>query len=330
MTEVAPGIHWLKMPITMPESTLEHVNAYLIHGDNGYLLVDAGWNTDEAFAYLQKQLAEIRAGIKDISQIVVTHVHPDHYGMAGRIKRLSGATMAMHEIEKGFIEPRYVRMDKLLKVMDHWLIANGAPRGEMESLRDATVGLERYIVPEYPDTLLHGGETITTGTFTFHVLWTPGHSSGHVCLYEPEKKILIAGDHVLPTITPNVGRHPQSLENPLGRYLDSLNTVKQLDVGLVLPGHEKPFTQLRPRIDEIIHHHEARAREILAAVKGEPKTAYRIAQGVGWGLMASWQTLPSFHKRMAIFEALAHLEALKIDGKIGKASRDGMIYYRQN
>ena len=170
MTEVIHGIHWLKLPITMPDSTLADVNTYLIQGDNGYLLVDTAWNTDESFDSLQKQLAEIGADIRNISQILVTHVHPDHYGMAGRIKQLSGAIFTIHEIEKGFIESRYINMDKLLEQTAHWLGVNGAPPDDLADMRDATVELKRYIVPTYPDFTLHGGETIATGMFTFQVL----------------------------------------------------------------------------------------------------------------------------------------------------------------
>jgi glyoxylase-like metal-dependent hydrolase (beta-lactamase superfamily II) len=188
----------------------------------------------------------------------------------------------------------------------------------------------QYVVPTLPDVTLHGGETITTGMFSFRVLWTPGHSSGHICLYEPDKKILISGDHILPTITPNVSMHTQSMENPLGRYLDSLNDIKQLDIELVLPGHEKPFTQLRRRIDEIIQHHEQRNEEILETIKGEPRTASRIAEGITWEISGSWQDLPVFHQRIAIFETLAHLELMTLNGQISKIPRDGVIYYRQN
>jgi glyoxylase-like metal-dependent hydrolase (beta-lactamase superfamily II) len=329
MTEVIPGVHQLILPMTMPELTLAHVNTYLIQGDKGYLLVDTGWNADETFDALQKQLAEIGADIKDISQILVTHVHPDHYGLAGRIKQLSGAKLALHDIEKGLIESRYINMDKLLEQTAHWLDTNGAPPDDMTEMRDATLALKTYVIPIYPDVTLHGGETVTTGRFTFQVLWTPGHSSGHVCLYEPERKVLISGDHILPTITPNVSKHPQSIDNPLGKYLDSLNDVKKLDAELILPGHEKPFTQLRPRIDEIIQHHEVRNLEILGTLKGGPKTASQIAREITWGISASWESLPPFHKRMAIFETLAHLELMTINGRIGEISKDSVIYYQQ-
>jgi len=308
MTEVIPGIHWIKSPISLEKSTLAHINTYLIRGDKGYLLVDAGWNTDASFATLHNYLVKNGLTFEDISQILVTHVHPDHYGMAGRIKQLSGATIAMHYIEKDFIKSRYVAMEELLHQTDRLLVANGVPEREMVAMRDATVGLENYIVPTPPDILLRDGNTVTTGEFTFRVIWTPGHSSGHICLYEPQKKVLVSGDHILRKITPNIGVHPQSIENPLGRYLKSLEELKQLDVELALPGHDRPFTQVVPRIDEIIRHHDYRNRQILDTIALAPRTAYQIAQKITWSDNSGWHDLPPFHQRMAIFETLAHLE----------------------
>jgi len=193
----------------------------------------------------------------------------------------------------------------------------------MVSLRDATLGLEDYVDPVYPDTVLKGGETVGTGEFTFRVLWTPGHSSGHVCLYEPERQILFSGDHILPTITPNVSA------NPLGKYLASLEELRQLDVSLVLPGHDAPFTHLADRTEAIIRHHHARNGEILAALGGGAKTACEIALDVIWGTNASWLDLPFFHRRMAIFETMAHLEMMLAEGRVAKETRNGVIYYRR-
>ncbi len=329
MTEVSPYIHWLKLPIPMADYSETHVNAYLVEGGDGFLLVDGGWNTDESFDSLQKQLAEIGVGIKDISQIVVTHIHPDHYGQAGRLRRLSGARIAIHEIESGFIDSRYIHMENLLEQSARIMGVHGMPPEELANIRDASVDMVQHVVPVQPDVTLRGGETITTGRFTFQVIWTPGHSAGHICLYEPEKKVLISGDHVLPKITPNISRHPQSGENPLGSYLDSLKDLKKLDVALVLPGHEFPFTEFKPRIDELIQHHEARNREILATLKGEPKTAYEIVQEITWGVAESWQEMPPFHQRLALFETLAHLELMTVSGQLKELSKNGIIYYRQ-
>jgi glyoxylase-like metal-dependent hydrolase (beta-lactamase superfamily II) len=330
MTEIIPGIHWFQLPmIVSEESGLAFVNSYVIRGNSGYLLVDAGWNTDESFAALKKGMAEIGSDIKDISQILVTHVHPDHYGMAGRIKKLSGASLAMHHIEKGFIESRYVSMELLLNQIGRLLMANGVPPKMIGSLSKATVGLERYIVPTQPDITLHDGETVSTGLFTFNVIWTPGHSSGHICLYEPEKKILLSGDHILPTITPNVSVHPQAIENPLGRYFASLNELKQLDVELALPGHEEPFTGFRKRVDKILEHHEQRNGEILAALADKSRTCFQIAREVRWGIKGSWSSLPDFHKRMALLETLAHLEMMAASGLVDRLPGEDIIRFRR-
>jgi len=329
VTEIFPGIHWIKMPISLEESTLSHINIYLIEGDKGWLLVDSGWNTDKSFSTLHNYLLKIGAGFEDINQIVVTHVHPDHYGMAGRIKELSGATIAMHSIEKGFIGPRYISMNELLIQTDRLLIASGVPRKIGEVMRDASLGLEQYIVPTAPDVTLRDGDTIATGKFTFRVIWTPGHSSGHICLYEPEHKILLSGDHILPKITPNVSLNPQSIDNPLGRYLRSLEEIKALDVNLTLPGHDRPFNRLAARIDEIIRHHGLRNTEILEAIGSNTRTPYQIAQKVTWGSNNGWDDLPPFHQRMAIFETLAHLEMMAAESRLDKLPRKGISYYGQ-
>lgn len=331
MTEVISGIYQLQLPLT--DSHLGHVNTYLIQGDDGHLLIDTGWNTSEAFDSLKKQLAEIGTEFEDISQIVVTHIHPDHYGLVGRLKHLSTAKLALHYLEKDSIESRYINMDELLRQIEQWLRINGVSANELPELKTASLGMIKLVAPVLPDITLHGGETISTGVFSFQVLWTPGHSSGHISLYEPTQKILLSGDHILPTITPNISLHPQSSINPLGDYLNSLNSVKQLDVNLVLPGHENPFTGLEQRIEEIIWHHKLRSSEIVETIKAKPKTAYQISTEITWRSDKSgvgWQNLASWDKRMAIMETLAHLESMRFDGKINKFFKDTTIHYQSS
>jgi glyoxylase-like metal-dependent hydrolase (beta-lactamase superfamily II) len=331
MTEVEPGISIHRLQLPLPNSSLGYVNAYLVEGDNGCLLVDTGWNTEETFDSLKKQLTEIGFNPEDISQIAVTHVHPDHYGLAGRLKRLYNTKLALHYLEKDFIESRYVNMDELLQQMARWLHINGVPQDELTELQTASLGMRKFVTPVLPDLILNGGETITTGYFSFKVLWTPGHASGHICLYEPTQKILFSGDHILPTITPHIGLHPQSNSNPLGDYLNSLNTLKELDVRLILPGHENPFTGLKPRIEELIKHHKKRNSEILSTLNANSKTAHQIATEITWmgdikGV--SWDKLGPWDKRMAVLETLSHLEAMRADKKVDKFVRDDIIYYR--
>jgi glyoxylase-like metal-dependent hydrolase (beta-lactamase superfamily II) len=283
VTEVIPGIHQLKIPFPK-DVFFGYVNTYIVQGDSGYLLVDTGLNTEEAFNSLERQLTETGINAKAISQIVVTHIHPDHYGLAGRLKQISGANIAMHYLEKDLIDSRYVHMDALLRQVANWLHINGVPDEILLELQIASVGMAKFVSPAMPDTILHGGETISNGFFSFKVLWTAGHSPGHISLYEPNKKILISGDHILPTITPNIGLHPQSGDNPLDDYLDALKAIKKLDVKIVLPGHENPFAGLESRIAELLKHHTQRKTEILHYIETEPKTACQIASKIPWML----------------------------------------------
>jgi glyoxylase-like metal-dependent hydrolase (beta-lactamase superfamily II) len=330
MEEIISGIYQLKVPMLISDqSDLPFINAYIIRGEKGYLLVDAGWNTDAAYSTLEKGMAELNATVKDISQIVVTHVHPDHYGMAGHVKKVSGATLAMHHLEKEIIEPRYVHMESLLNAIDILLAANGVPEKMINNLTNATVGLEQYVVPTMPDILLHDGDTISTGLLNFKVLWSPGHSSGHICLYEAERKTLLSGDHILPTITPNISIHPEAIENPLGRYFDSLHELKKLDVERVLPGHETIFTNFKERIDDILHHHEVRNGEILAALADKPKTSFEVAQKIRWGYKKNYSHLPDFHKRMAVLETLAHLEMMAGINQVERIPAQDLMLFRR-
>jgi glyoxylase-like metal-dependent hydrolase (beta-lactamase superfamily II) len=329
MSEIYPGIYWIKMPISLADVDLDHINVYLVRDGDSYLLIDTGWNTDDSMKALKNGLADIGADIREISRIVVTHVHPDHYGMAGRIKKLSGASLSMHDIEKGFISSRYIDMNELLHQTGSLLRACGVPDALTASLRDASVDLRQYIEPVFPDATLHHGETISAGPFTFTVIWTPGHSSGHICLYEPEKKVLFSGDHILLTITPNVSVNPQSIENPLGRYIQSLGEMKRLDVDLVLPGHDAPFSGLGPRIEEIIRHHAERNQEILRALDTRAGTTYELASAITWGDRARFSDLPDFHKRMAVFETLAHVDMMAAERRLDRYTRNGIMYYRK-
>jgi glyoxylase-like metal-dependent hydrolase (beta-lactamase superfamily II) len=329
MIEVTPGIY--RMPLPLPVTNLSHINTYLVRGDNGYLLIDTGWNTKEALNSLKKQLADNGVDGQEITRIVVTHVHPDHYGLAGKLKNLFGATLAFHHLEKDFIETRYVSMEELIQELGQWLQHNGVPPERLAELKKASLPMLKFVTPTMPDATLYGGENITCGDFSFEVLPTPGHTAGHICLYEPDKKILLSGDHILPTITPHVGLHPQSGPNPLGDYLDSLHRLEKLEVELVLPGHEQPFTGFKERVEGITLHHRLRNAEIMGAIGYESKTAFQLTteitwlhdvNGVGWHKLGSWD------KRMAILETLAHLEAMRAKGELEKFNQGDIRYYR--
>jgi len=295
-------------------------------------LVDTGWDTPESFAALQRQVREAGLNLKALGRIIITHFHPDHYGLAGRLRQLSGAEIWLHQAEKQFIESRYLRPQVLVQQMGEFLSANGVPQGELDVLQRASLGMLRYVSPAMPDKMLSGGERLSMGQFEFELLWTPGHSPGHVCLYEPDKRILLCGDHLLPTITPHVGLHVQSRESPLDDYLDALDSISRLEIDIALPGHGPSFGRVKRRIEQIRHHHQERKAAILGQVKGEAKTAYQIALGLPWVLESGgvgFQSLSSLDKRLAMTETLAHLESLRRERRVERLSQGTLSFYRR-
>lgn len=332
MNEIISNIYRLQLPL--PDNPLGYVNTYLVQGDNGCLLIDTGWDNEQTLNSLKEQLAEIGSHLEDISQIVATHIHPDHYGLAGRLKQLSQAKIALHYLERDLIAS-YSDIDKLIQQGIQWTLINGVPADEIYQwlieMQTARPEMMKFATPALPDTTLRGGEAISVGSFTFKVLWTSGHSPGHVCLYEPIKEILISGDHIMPDINTDVGLEPGSSPNPLDDYISSLNEIKQLKVNLTLPGHGHPFTGLPQRIEELTQNNEQRSLEILEAVKLEAKTAYQISSELTWMLNmkpVSWQDLSPWEIRLALLKTLAHLESMRFGGKVDKSYHGSIIYYQ--
>lgn len=314
----------------MPGFQLAYVNIYLVRGDSGWLMIDTGWNAPDAFDALEAQMKEIGAGFADVTRIVITHLHPDHFGLAGRLKELSGAAIAMHQKEKDLIHSRYIHMDSLLNEIARWLKFHGVAEGELPQLQKASLAASKSVTPAQPDDALQGGEKIDIGSFCFEVIWTPGHSPGHLCLYEPNKRILISGDHVLPTTFTNVSLHPQSGKNPLKDYLSGLKALERLEVDITLPAHEHVFTDLKQRLRELCLHHEDRRKAILEVLREKTSTAYEISSQIPW--IVNETTLPfdkllPLDKRLAVMSSLAHLKLLHQEGCIKSTAVGGAMAF---
>ena len=327
-TQILNGVYQLKVPI--PNSPLQATNIYLLQGDKSFTLIDTGWDSKTAFNSLNRQLAEFGVGFRDISQIIVTHAHFDHYGLIDKIKQVSDAKILIHQAEKEVLRSRYAVDKKFLDEVVIWFRLNGVPERMLAAVHGPISGFGEN-APVQPDVFLNGDETITSGDFNLKVIWTPGHSPGHICLYEPVRKILFSGDHVLPSITPNVSLPPNATGNPLGDYLKSLLTVQQLVVELVLPGHENVFHNLSKRVDEIMYHHEKRSAEILKAMEHQEMTAYQIANLVTWmpeqgGV--KHDDLSPIAKLAAVSETLAHLKDMRAGNKVTTVNHDDIVYYR--
>jgi glyoxylase-like metal-dependent hydrolase (beta-lactamase superfamily II) len=325
--EVIPGIHQLKVPI--PDNPLGFLNCYLVQGKDGWLMVDTGWYTQDAFNSLEAGLKDMGLGFTDVETIVVTHVHADHYGLAGRIKQVSPATrLVTHRWEGDLIESRYIKFAELRDKMGTVLALHGVPPIDLTSLQSASMPVLEYVTVTMPDQSLYGGEVLSTGLFNLEVLWTPGHSPGHICLWESEHKILFSGDHILPVITPNISYHVQSGDSPLGDFINSLNKLRNLPAVQVLPAHENIFTNLRERIEEIKEHHEQRKEEIRSAIRQEPQHSYFISSQITWNVPQPWDEFNPLDRRIAVTETIAHLEYMRYEGTVERLFQDGTILYR--
>jgi glyoxylase-like metal-dependent hydrolase (beta-lactamase superfamily II) len=305
---------------------LPYVMPYLIKAGGDTVLVDCGWNTDSAYQALEDGMREHGSHPSDIHRLVITHVHPDHYGMAGRLKRLSSCEVMLHEKDAEFITARYLAPKGLTQEMGAFMALNGVPPVESPAMAEGSMYMIDKVAAVPADTELKGGETFRVGGFDFEVIWTPGHSPGHICLYEPNRKILMTGDHILPTITPNVSIHTQTHGSPLGDYMRSLEKLVDLDVERVLPAHEFDITDLKKRIREIEHHHEERLEEMMRCVDAGGSTAWEVASRVVWatGMLDDFEP---WMQRAAVGETLAHLEYLFEVGRLAKVTRAHVLHW---
>jgi len=309
---VRPGL-W-SIPVPLPNNSLRYVFVYAFETDAGPYIVDAGWNTDEAYEALDSGLRHAGSSVAEVQGVLVTHIHPDHYGLAGRIREASGAWVALHRADAALIHDRYDEPVDLVARVDAMMRRTGAPPLEASELSRASMPVRPLVDPVHPDVLVEDGDRPDVPGWDLSAIWTPGHSPGHLCFWEPRHRVMLSGDHVLPRITPNISLHPQQGDDPLGQYLVSLAKIAAYDAEEVLPAHEHRFVSLQGRVEELQLHHERRFAEVLAAIGSGITTAYGIASKMTWS--RGWNRLEGFMRRSAVGEAMAHLRALERRGLV--------------
>lgn len=310
--QVTPGV-W-SIPVTIPDNPLRYTLCYLLLADSGVVVVDPGWDSETGWADLQRGLATADVPADRISGIVVTHVHLDHHGLSRRLSEASGAWIAMHAEE---VQALPARISQTVGPDGGraWLARCGAPDEMMaefnQDLAD-TLGIFRLADP---DMLLQNGETLDLPGRRIRVVWTPGHTPGHICLYDADYDLLLTGDHLLPRISPNIGIFPGGLKSPLTSYLDSLRVMPGFDSAEALPAHEYRFRGIAGRSQAIARHHDVRAREVLdiVAAAGQP-TIWAVTERLTWS--RTWDEITGFMRRAALAETAAHIEYLQRQGRL--------------
>jgi glyoxylase-like metal-dependent hydrolase (beta-lactamase superfamily II) len=307
LSEVAEGVFELRLPIPFEDGL---VNVFLFADGNDVDLLDCGMNSDESVNAIHAAVSQL--GGQRIRRLVVTHIHPDHYGAAGAFAGEGGADLYLHRLEVPLVNPRYVELEHLVKEVHTYLLVNGVPTSEAEVLSNSQRALSQVVLPAEASVQLDGAETLDMGRRHLRVEWTPGHSPGHICMYDREEKVLFAGDHMLPELSPNIGLHPQSTPDPLHEYLDGLQRLAAYGPRLILPAHGRPFNDAAGRVATLVAHHRRRLDQIQEIVAGGEMSAWQVALKL-WGPRENL-----YEKRLALQEGLAHLQALAVDGRLEK------------
>jgi glyoxylase-like metal-dependent hydrolase (beta-lactamase superfamily II) len=328
---VSPGV--FRIPLPLPGDGLRAVNVYALESDGGVTLVDAGMSRTASWDALGTGLRQAGAELGDVRRVLVTHIHRDHFGQACAVRRASGATVLLGSGEQRSLE--YILDDTQGDRRAPWiarlrrsgaaeLIAElGRAEGANQSLRQDE-GLW-----ELPDDWAGDGEVIEVGERSLVAIETPGHTRGHLAFMDPTSRLLFAGDHVLPHITPSIGFEPPLVDGlPLADFLASLIKVRDLAIDTVLPAHGAPFTGLAARVDELLAHHATRLAACRAVLGAGPRTAFEVARELAWTRRdRPYDDLDVFNRQLAVAETAAHLDLLASRGSVRVETRDGVRHY---
>jgi len=315
---ILPHLHVVEVPL--PQSPLKTLNAYVVSGPDRTLVIDTGFNRPECLAALQEGLHDLRVDL-DRTDFFITHLHADHFGLVSQLVRPE-RTIYFNTPDAETIRSWNGWEDTVASAG-----RNGFPADKLQTAIRNHPGYRFLAYMPKEMTLLEDGTPLSVGDYHFRCVSTPGHTAGHLCLYEPQKHLLIAGDHLLYDITPNITCWKENI-NPLRSYLASLDKMEGLDIDLVLPGHRRRFGNPAARIAELREHHKKRNEEILTILRSGPRHAYETAARMTWDLdCPSWEDFPIAQRWFATGEALAHLRYLEEKGIVRRQDGEPLIRY---
>jgi glyoxylase-like metal-dependent hydrolase (beta-lactamase superfamily II) len=305
-----PGVFRLRLPLPWPG--VPHCNAWAVSAGDGVVLFDTGMHQPGSLVNLERAMQMCGLSIEDVRLVVCTHAHSDHYGQAATIVQRTGCELWMHpnhehmtrwaEDPGGAIDRR-LEVARQSGVPEEPLRRYAAERGTRESGISAVIEPDRELLP---------GVLVETDLGSWTVHETPGHAPSHVCLFQPERRLLISGDHLLGRIFPffDFGYSP----DPVGEFIDSLDVVEALDARLCLPGHGRTFTDVHAHIDgnrELVAEHLAKIMAVIEVgeVEAEPLTAFEILP------LVYGSHLTPMTAQWLMTETLAMLQHLEVTGR---------------
>ena len=311
----------IEVPLPLPFA-LKIINAYLIKGKTGYTIVDTGLHYEEDLATWEQAQKEWKWSWDDVEKIVLTHYHPDHYGLAGHLQQETKAPVYMSKTDYEQARLFFSGESGMPEKMADFFTKHGLTAEWAVQIPEHLRSFHQWVEPHPEPRFIEAGETIQLGDHEYVIYHTPGHADGHLSFYDPNRKILIGGDFLLPKITPNISLWPTCNPNPLQVYLKTLEKMKSVPVKRVFPAHGSSFTRYQERIEELIHHHEERLDTIKKKLnESERLTAYDVC-------MDLFGTNLTIHNlRFALAETLAHLEYLRLKGEISRRWSEEKYWY---
>lgn len=315
--QVADGIYQVQLPLPFP---LKIVNCYALRDGDGWTILDTGIHYPPGEAAWQAAFETLGLAPSTIRRILLTHAHPDHYGMAGWLAQQSGAPVLLAPGEQAFAQRVWHAGEANEDASVEFFRAHGMPADLAEQLRASMVENRAMTLPWPASSTIAPGARITIGGRSFEAIATPGHSDEHLVFYCAADRLLLCGDAVLMKITPNVSRWPDGITNPLADFLGSLDRLGTLDVELALPGHGPLIHSFNQRLGELREHHAERLRD-MARAAGAGASAFEICQAI-----FPTSALSPHQLRFAIAETLAHMEYLVGVGQAELIERPTLAY----
>lgn len=318
--EIFKDIYQIKIPL--PGNPLKALNSYLIKGKKKCLLVDTGFNWPECKEAQMQGMAALGLEWSEID-FFITHMHADHSGLVYKLAD-KDSKVYCSRIDADLI--RDTATPAYRKLSDNFYMQNGYPPKAIANKSDNP--REWISGTDIDFTCIEDGDVLKVGGYCLQCVATPGHSPGHMCLYDARHKILIGGDHILGSITPNITCW-RGVDDPLGDYLSSLDKIDAMEIKTILPGHREIIRDHHRRIKELKQHHEERMREIIVILKMGPMNAYQVASYMHWELSYdAFEQFPDYQQWFATGEAIAHLQHMAKLGQIECIRKEDKILYQ--
>jgi len=326
------GIYQIKIDVPF---AVKFVCLYLFKLKGKNILIDSGLNMGNWKKKLFSAFEELNTSIQDIDYCIITHLHTDHIGLIRLLKQKNpNLQILMHDITHELL--KWETSDDNLKELEQeargiadQLIKYGISEEQGERIVKFFTYWPKFLQYQKPDIIVHDGDIVFED---LEIIWTPGHSFGHICIFDKNKKYLFSGDHILSRITPHIGNFvvPSHLaeqykdydfNNILKHYLASLDKIDDLSPKIIFPGHQEIIYNPHERILQIKEHHKNRLAEISSVIKDNPITAYKLSQ-IHFG-----EDLDEMNSYMALSEVLGHLLYLQAQDKVKKIEKNGKFLY---